>query len=87
MSPHPLKLADLVCRHHVCVAGGASARGWASVLQGNERARTELQRFLARPDTFSLGVCNGCQVGRQAGRRMHLPILLALITPPRLRPC
>lgn len=28
----------------------------------NPRAREELGRFRSRPDTFSLGVCNGCQL-------------------------
>lgn len=28
----------------------------------NPRAREELGRFRRRPDTFSLGVCNGCQL-------------------------
>ena len=28
----------------------------------NERVRREFEDFYARPDTFSLGVCNGCQL-------------------------
>lgn len=28
----------------------------------NPKARAELSRFRKRPDTFSLGVCNGCQL-------------------------
>ncbi|KAI1301642.1 Phosphoribosylformylglycinamidine synthase [Halotydeus destructor] len=39
-----------------------SARGWAATLQFNDRARQQLQLFKQRPDTFSLGVCNGCQL-------------------------
>ena len=39
-----------------------TARGWASVLQGNPLAQRELRAFFARPDTWSLGLCNGCQL-------------------------
>ncbi len=39
-----------------------SAKGWAGVFRWNERARKALMDFYARPDTLSLGVCNGCQL-------------------------
>lgn len=39
-----------------------SAKGWAGVLRFNQHVWDSLQRFRARPDTFSLGVCNGCQL-------------------------
>lgn len=39
-----------------------SAKGWASVIRNNERLMEEFDRFLGRPDTLSLGVCNGCQL-------------------------
>ncbi|KAM7333628.1 hypothetical protein ACRRTK_006948 [Alexandromys fortis] len=39
-----------------------SAKGWAAAVTFNPRAREELGRFRRRPDTFSLGVCNGCQL-------------------------
>lgn len=39
-----------------------SAKGWASGFVWNERARQALERFYSRPDTLSLGICNGCQV-------------------------
>ncbi|XP_058678990.1 phosphoribosylformylglycinamidine synthase [Ammospiza caudacuta] len=39
-----------------------SAKGWAASILFNARVRSELERFRARPDTFSLGVCNGCQL-------------------------
>lgn len=39
-----------------------SAKGWAAVTLFNDNARRELGRFRARKDTFSLGVCNGCQL-------------------------
>ncbi|XP_062965913.1 phosphoribosylformylglycinamidine synthase [Cynocephalus volans] len=39
-----------------------SAKGWAAAVNFHPQARTELRRFRKRPDTFSLGVCNGCQL-------------------------
>jgi phosphoribosylformylglycinamidine synthase len=39
-------------------AGG----GWAKSILFNARARAELSEFFARSGTFSLGVCNGCQM-------------------------
>lgn len=40
-----------------------SAKGWAGTIRFNDRLWQQFQAFYARPDTFSLGVCNGCQVG------------------------
>lgn len=48
-----------------------SAKGWAGAFLYNEQAKNTLDRFYARPDTLSLGVCNGCQ----------LMVELGLITP------
>jgi phosphoribosylformylglycinamidine synthase len=39
-----------------------SAKGWAGVIRFNKRIREEFRTFYDRPDTFSLGVCNGCQL-------------------------
>jgi phosphoribosylformylglycinamidine synthase len=39
-----------------------SAKGWAGVIRFNEGLRKQFQAFYSRPDTFSLGVCNGCQL-------------------------
>lgn len=39
-----------------------SAKGWAGVIRFNEKVRAEFEAFYKRPDTFSLGVCNGCQL-------------------------
>lgn len=39
-----------------------SAKGWASGFRWNDTARATLERFYARKDTLSLGVCNGCQL-------------------------
>jgi phosphoribosylformylglycinamidine synthase len=44
-----------------------SARGWAGAFRYNEKARTALDRFYARPDTLSLGICNGCQLMIELG--------------------
>lgn len=48
-----------------------SAKGWAGAFLYNEKAKAALDRFYARKDTLSLGVCNGCQ----------LMIELGLVTP------
>ncbi|MDR1372374.1 MAG: phosphoribosylformylglycinamidine synthase [Dysgonamonadaceae bacterium] len=39
-----------------------SAKGWAGGLLYNERAKRTLDRYYAREDTLSLGICNGCQL-------------------------
>ena len=36
--------------------------GWARSILYNDRLRAMFAEFFARPDTFSLGVCNGCQM-------------------------
>ncbi len=48
-----------------------SAKGWAGAFLYNPKAKEALDKFYARNDTLSLGVCNGCQ----------LVIELGLITP------
>ncbi len=61
-----LKLADF---QGAAFCGGFSygdvfgaGRGWAAAIRFNPRAREEFQAFFARPETFGLGVCNGCQM-------------------------
>ena len=44
-----------------------SAKGWAGGFLYNEKARTALKNFYARPDTLSLGICNGCQLMMELG--------------------
>ncbi len=39
-------------------AGG----GWANSIRYNSRAYDEFSAFFQRPDSFALGVCNGCQM-------------------------
>ena len=36
--------------------------GWAKSILFNEQAREQFKAFFARTDTFTLGVCNGCQM-------------------------
>ncbi len=53
-----------------------SAKGWAGGFVWNEKASATLRRYYERPDTLSLGVCNGCQ----------LMIALNLINPEHAKP-
>ncbi len=39
-----------------------AGEGWAKSILFNEKARTMFKDFFHRADTFSLGVCNGCQM-------------------------
>ena len=39
-----------------------SAKGWAGGFLWNDKAKKALTDFYKRPDTLSLGICNGCQV-------------------------
>ena len=39
-----------------------AGEGWAKSILFNPRARDEFAAFFARPDSFALGVCNGCQM-------------------------
>ena len=55
--------------HMIVFVGGfsnsdvlGSAKGWAGAFKYNEKARLALERFYRRPDTLSLGICNGCQL-------------------------
>ena len=76
LEPWDVAMADLVCgavslerfRGIVFVGGFSyadvlgSAKGWAGVLKFHPSTWAQLETFGARPDTFSLGVCNGCQL-------------------------
>ena len=55
-----------------------SAKGWAGAFLFNPKAKEALDRFYARKDTLSLGICNGCQlmvelglVGKQTSTQVH----------------
>ena len=39
-----------------------AGRGWANSILFNATARSTFENFFKRDDTFSLGVCNGCQM-------------------------
>ena len=39
-----------------------SAKGWAGAFLFNPKAKDALDKFYARRDTLSLGICNGCQL-------------------------
>ncbi|MCH3982039.1 MAG: phosphoribosylformylglycinamidine synthase [Prevotella sp.] len=39
-----------------------SAKGWAGAFLYNPKAKEALDKFYARKDTLSLGICNGCQL-------------------------
>ncbi len=55
--------------HGLAACGGFSygdvlgaGEGWAKSILFNRRARQEFEEFFARSDSFTLGVCNGCQM-------------------------
>jgi len=55
--------------HGLVAVGGFSygdvlgaGEGWARTIRFNPRLADEFAAYFARPDTFALGVCNGCQM-------------------------
>ena len=44
-----------------------SAKGWAGAFLFNQKAKEALDKFYAREDTLSLGICNGCQLMVELG--------------------
>ncbi|MBI4710249.1 MAG: phosphoribosylformylglycinamidine synthase subunit PurQ [Nitrospirae bacterium] len=44
-----------------------SAKGWAGVIKFHKKTWEQFQEFYQRTDTFSLGVCNGCQLAALLG--------------------
>lgn len=44
-----------------------SAKGWAAGVLFNEKVSKQFEKFRSRSDTFSYGVCNGCQLMAQLG--------------------
>ena len=61
--------SDLEDMQGLAVCGGFSygdvlgaGRGWAATVRYNERARAVFGAWFTRPDRFTLGVCNGCQM-------------------------
>ena len=60
---------DLQSFHGLVACGGFSygdvlgaGGGWANSILFNPRARAAFTEFFARGETFTLGVCNGCQM-------------------------
>lgn len=60
--------------HFIVFCGGfsnsdvlGSAKGWAGAFLYNPKAKEALDKFYARQDTLSLGVCNGCQLMVELG--------------------
>jgi phosphoribosylformylglycinamidine synthase len=75
-APYDVHMTDIVAGRHrladftgIVACGGFSygdvlgaGEGWAKSILFNEALREEFQRFFERPQTFALGVCNGCQM-------------------------
>jgi phosphoribosylformylglycinamidine synthase len=76
LDPHDVTMSDLLNKRvnldafqGLVFCGGfsfmdvfGSAKGWAAAIRFNSDLRVQFDRFYHRPDTFSLGVCNGCQL-------------------------
>lgn len=60
-----------------------SAKGWAGVIRFNESIRSQFEAFYARNDSFSLGICNGCQLMALLGRVPFSPDELPSTSQPR----
>jgi phosphoribosylformylglycinamidine synthase len=74
--PHDVHMSDLLAGRRsladfrgLVACGGFSygdvlgaGGGWANSILFHGALRAAFQAFFARPDTFSLGVCNGCQM-------------------------
>ena len=39
-----------------------AARGWYQIIISNSKIKEQFDKFYKRSDTFSLGICNGCQL-------------------------
>lgn len=74
--PWDITMSDLLCGavslkefNGIAFVGGFSyadvldsAKGWAASIRFNKPLLDQFQEFYRRPNTFSLGVCNGCQL-------------------------
>ena len=75
-APYDVHMTDIITGRHdlggfagLAACGGFSygdvlgaGEGWAKSILFNDRLREQFQAFFERPDTFALGVCNGCQM-------------------------
>lgn len=66
--------------HGLAACGGFSygdvlgaGRGWASTILMHPSVNAEFRAFFERPNTFALGVCNGCQMLAELGRQGLIP--------------
>ncbi|CAG9797446.1 unnamed protein product [Chironomus riparius] len=78
---HDVTMSDLMSRkafldnyRGVIFPGGfsyadtlGSAKGWAASIRFNDVLKSQFENFKKRTDTFSLGVCNGCQLMSMIG--------------------
>jgi phosphoribosylformylglycinamidine synthase len=78
-TPVDVHMSDLLAGRHtldefvgLAACGGFSygdvlgaGSGWAKTILFNERLKAMFTEFFERKDTFSLGVCNGCQMMSQ----------------------
>jgi phosphoribosylformylglycinamidine synthase len=74
--PHDVHMTDILSGRRslaefkgLVACGGFSygdvlgaGEGWAKSILFNGHARAQFETFFARPDTFTLGSCNGCQM-------------------------
>ena len=67
-----------------------SAKGWAGTIRFSSSLQQQFQTFYSRPDTFSLGICNGCQLmallGWVPGTGQHQDGVLPDAVQPRFIP-
>jgi phosphoribosylformylglycinamidine synthase len=75
-APYDVHMTDIAAGRHrlaeftaIVACGGFSygdvlgaGEGWAKSILFNAALREEFQLFFERPETFALGVCNGCQM-------------------------
>ena len=78
---YDISMEDLIqCKYNleefvgIAFVGGFSysdvlgaGEGWKNVIENNEQLKKQFDDFYKRYDTFSLGVCNGCQVMSRLG--------------------
>lgn len=50
-----------------------AGEGWAKTIRFNIRLADAFSAFFARPDTFALGVCNGCQMFSALAADLYVP--------------
>jgi phosphoribosylformylglycinamidine synthase len=47
--------------------------GWAKSILLHQDTKKEFQKFFERPDTFTIGICNGCQMLSQLAEKNIIP--------------